>query len=134
MKKDKVKEAVIEQLRKIPIIEVACSKAGIGRTTFYRWKKEDQGFAELIDIALREGLAFVSDMAESQLISAIKDGQMPAIVFWLRNRHEDYKTKVEISGRINQADETLTPEQEATVREALRLAALTTQETKSDDK
>jgi len=64
----------------------------------------------------------VSDMAEAELISAIKNGQLPAIIFWLRNRHEAYKTKVEVNGQIKQSDERLTPEQAAIVEQALRLA------------
>jgi hypothetical protein len=124
MKKNIAKATVIEQLRKTPIVEYACSRAGVGRTTFYRWRKEDKEFAGKADEALREGLSLVTDMAESQLIAAIKAGQLPAIVFWLKHRHADYKTKVEINGQIEQVDEKLTPEQAAIVDRALRLASL----------
>ena len=41
MKKDKVKDAFLEQLRKVPIIQVACEKVGISRNSVYRWKNED---------------------------------------------------------------------------------------------
>lgn len=69
-----LKNEVIEQLRKTPVIEVACKKIGIGRATFYRWKKKDQKFAEKADFALHEGSQLVNDMAESQLITSIKNG------------------------------------------------------------
>ena len=122
MKDDKVKTALIEQLSKTPIVEYACSRTGIGRTTFYRWKKESKEFSDKADEALRLGFERISDMAETKLISAIKDGQLPAITFWLKHRNTAYKTKVEIDGQIKQSDETLTPEQAAIVERALRLA------------
>lgn len=124
MKSNKTKNALIEQLGKTPIVEAACSKIGIGRTTFYRWKKEDKEFAERAEEAICQGLSLISDIAESQLINAIKTGQLTAIIFWLRNHRDTYKTKVEISGQINNQIEALDPEQEALVREALRLASL----------
>ena len=43
-KTEKIKELVLDQLRKSPIVEAACQKAGITRTTFYRWKKDDPDF------------------------------------------------------------------------------------------
>jgi predicted DNA binding protein len=122
MKKQKDKEMLLEQLKKTPIVEIACSKLGIGRTTYYRWRKENAEFATHADEAIRDGILLVSDMAEAELISAIKNGQLPAIIFWLRNRHEAYKTKVEVNGQIKQSDERLTPEQAAIVEQALRLA------------
>lgn len=125
MKSNKTKNDLIEQLGKTPIIEIACSKIGIGRTTFYRWKKEDKEFADRAEEAICQGLSLISDIAESQLINAIKTGQLTAIIFWLRNHRDTYKTKVEISGQFNNQIEALDPEQEALVREALRLASLT---------
>jgi len=115
------KEALIEEIKKRPIIEAACKKIGIGRATFYRWRKADEKFAEQIDYALNEGKALVNDMAESQLISAIRDRNLSAIIFWLRSHHNDYRNKVEINGKLK-TDQEITPEQEETILKALKLS------------
>jgi len=112
---------LIEEIKKRPIIEAACKKIGIGRATFYRWRKADEKFAEQIDYALNEGKALVNDMAESQLISAIRDRNLSAIIFWLRSHHNDYRNKVEINGKLK-TDQEITPEQEETILKALKLS------------
>lgn len=124
MKTDKNKGLLIEQLKKTPIIQVACEKVGIGRATFYRWKNDDQEFATKADEALSEGTYLVNDVAESQLMSAIRDKNLTAIIFWLKHHHPSYATKVEVTARLKADNEILTPEQEALVIKALKLAAL----------
>ncbi len=95
MKKvDRIKQIILDQLRKSPIIEAACQKAEISRMTFYRWKSEDVEFRKAADQALTEGEALVNDISESQLLTAIKNGNLTAIIFWLKNKHSDYKQKV----------------------------------------
>jgi hypothetical protein len=86
----------------------------------YRWRKEDKEFAKKMDEALANGISFVNDMSESQLLSLIKDKNYQALSFWLRHRHDAYKTKVEVSGTITTKDE-LTEEQEQIVRKALSM-------------
>lgn len=100
-RQDNEKALLIEQLRKTPIISVACDKTGVGRTSYYRWREEDKEFATLADKSLAEGILLMNDMAESQLLSAIKDGNMTAIIYWLKHRHSAYSTKIEIEGNIN---------------------------------
>lgn len=124
MKTDRNKELLIEQLKKTPIIQVSCEKVGIGRATFYRWKQEDQDFATRADEALAEGSSLVNDVAESQLMSAIRDKNLTAIIFWLKHHHPSYATKVEVTARLKADNEVLTPEQEALVTKALKLASL----------
>jgi ACT domain-containing protein len=117
------KTAVLEQIKKTPVIQIACERTGISRATFYRWKNKDLVFAKTLDEAIREGVLLVNDVAESQLMAAIRERNMTAIVFWLKHNHPSYKTKVEITARIQDNYE-LTPEQRALVEEALRRAAL----------
>ncbi len=117
-KTEQNKDLLIEQIRKTPIIQVACEKTGIGRATYYRWKKEDELFRDKSDEALAEGIHLINDLAESQLISAIKDKHMTAIIFWLKNRHKDYKTRVEVS-TVKEDDGTLTPDQQELLTIAL---------------
>lgn len=117
------KQDIIKQLKKTPIIEYACKRAGIGRSTFYRWRKSDEIFAEKVEESLIAGNQLVNDMAESQLINAIRSQNMTAIIFWLKHHHKAYATKVELSGKIK-TDDKLTPEQEELVRKALEMASL----------
>jgi hypothetical protein len=127
MKKNgQTKELLLEQLKKTPIIQIACEKLGIARATFYRWKTEDAKFSKRLDEALLEGCLLVNDLAESQLISAVKDRNLTAIMYWLRHHHKDYKNKLELEGSINTIQE-LSSEQKALVRQALKLTGITDQ-------
>jgi len=121
-KQNKKKAELIEQLKKTPIIQIACEKVGVGRATFYRWRKNDPEFATDIEQSLNDGSNLVSDMAESKLISAIKKENLSAIIFWLKSHHPKYRTKLDVNANFRNLDEPLTPEQESLVREALRLA------------
>jgi predicted DNA binding protein len=121
---DKNQELLLDQLKKTPIVQIACEKTGVGRATYYRWRKENEEFASLADEAISEGNYLVNDMAESQLMSAIRDKNLTAIIFWLKHHHANYATKVEVTARLKADNEVLTPEQEALVTKALRLAAL----------
>lgn len=123
-RQSKSKLTIIEQLKKIPIVQVACEKSGIGRATYYRWRLEDEQFSKEADGALTEGSLLVNDMAESQLMSAIRDKNLTAIIFWLKHHHSKYATRVEVTAQLKNMDEKLSPEQEALVTKALQLASL----------
>lgn len=120
----KNQELLLEQLKKTPIVQVACEKVGIGRATYYRWRNENEDFAAQADSSIAEGASLVNDMAESQLMAAIRDKNLTAIIFWLKHHHPHYATKVEVTARLKADNEALTPEQEALVTKALKLAAL----------
>jgi len=121
MKKNKLQNKFFEELRKIPIVQVACEKTGISRNSVYRWKKEDPSFTKEMDRAMSEGVDFVNDMSESQLLTMIKEKNWGPISFWLKHRNDNYKNKVEITTK--EYSEELTPEQEKIVREALELSS-----------
>lgn len=116
---------LLEQLKKTPIIQIACEKTGIGRATYYRWRKDNREFAQLADEALKEGTLLVNDMAESQLLSAVRDQNMTGIIFWLKHHHPTYATKVEITANVKQPEEELTVEQQEAVKKALALTGFT---------
>lgn len=117
----KDKAAVLEQFRKMPILQVALERAGISRSTYYNWRDEDKEFAKDADKAIAEGEALITDMSESQLISLVRDKHFPAVQLWLRHHHPKYAPKLEIEGTINTIQE-LSPEQKELVRKALELA------------
>lgn len=123
MKKNKLQDQFLEELAKVPIVQVACEKTSLSRNSIYRWRKEDKAFAKRMDEALANGVAFVNDMSESQLLSLIKDKSYSAISFWLRHRNDNYKDKIEITTKEEAGE--LTPSQAKVVKQALKLATLT---------
>lgn len=123
-RKSREQAMLLEQLRKMPIVQIACEKAGVSRATYYRWKKEDEIFAKVAEEALSDGTALVSDMAESQLLSQIRDNNLGAIMYWLKHRNPNYNTKLEVTAKIRMQDEALTPEQRALIEKAIELSAL----------
>lgn len=88
---DKQKKILLEQIKKIPIIQLACERTGISRSTFYRWCDDDEKFANEYKDALVNGKQLINDLAESKLISNIHNNNMQAITFWLKHKHSDYK-------------------------------------------
>jgi hypothetical protein len=133
MKKNKFQKQFLDELRKVPIVQVACEKTGLSRNSVYRWRNEDAEFRKAMEEAIAEGEELVNDMSEGQLLTLIKEKNWSAISFWLRKRNPKFKDRLEVE--VAPKQEELTPEQEETVREALRLATaapLTNSLTKED--
>jgi len=128
MKRDRTQELFLEQVRKIPIIQVACEKVGIARSSVYRWRDEDEEFRKEFEKALTDGEAMVNDMGEAQLISLIKEKSWSAISFWLRHRNPKFRERLEVTANFQTPQDELNPEQETVVREALRLGSIVSEE------
>jgi len=118
----KNKQLLLEQFKKNPIIEISCQKISIGRATYYRWRKDDIKFAAQADEALLDARQKINEMAESQLISAMKDGNMTALIFWLKNNDKRYANRLELSAV--KEEQPLTAEQEKAVTKALALGGI----------
>lgn len=118
------KTKLLEELKNTPIVQVACKRSGVSRATYYRWRKEDTSFADEADTALEQSASLINDMAESQLISAIKDKNLTAIIFWLKNHHKTYEMRVAVDAKLRFENPELTPEQTALVQAALENAGL----------
>jgi hypothetical protein len=110
MKSAVIKKKVIEELKKTPVVEVACAKTGIGRTAFYEWKKKDPKFAAAVDAAVYDGRDFISDIAEGQLMNMIKMSDYRSIRLWLKTYRAEYRNRLEIEGTLETVRE-MTPEQ-----------------------
>jgi hypothetical protein len=134
IRQSKLKQTLLDQLKRTPTIELACEKTGVARSSVYRWIKTNKKFAKELDAALIEGRVFISDIAESQIFSLIKDKKFEAIRFWLANNDPRYGNKLEIKGYLNHAVSELTPEQEKFLREALKLALPQNYEPKTQNK
>lgn len=89
------KQALIDELKKMPIIEVACRRTDMGRTTYYRWREEDKEFAKQVDESIKYGKSVINDLAESKVITGIKDDDKAYTIYWLNHNHRTYGNKVE---------------------------------------
>lgn len=72
------------------VISDVCEKTGVGRSTFYEWKKEDEDFAEALAKAEMER----NDEVEDYLFRLIRKGDGPTIRFYLERKNPAYKQKV----------------------------------------
>jgi len=89
--------AQIEQSKKDKFIEAYKSTngnitdsaqiAGIGRGTYYNWLKDDSDFA----LQILDSEANLNDEIRQVLISKAAEGDMTAVIFYLKNRHPDFK-------------------------------------------
>ncbi len=117
----KQKDALLEELAKCPIVQVACERTSIGRATYYKWKADDPEFRRVSNNAVDEGRKFVNDVAESQMIRKIKEGNMTSIIYWLKNNNSRYSEK-----RTEELEPlgVLPPDQAKELVRALRLMGL----------
>ena len=123
MKKNRVQKLFLEQLRKIPIIQVTCEKLDISRVSIHKWRKADPLFDKAVEDALTEGETILNDLGEAQLVSLMKDKHWASIAFWLSHRHPRFKPKLEISGEVTHRERReYTEEEKKLFKEALRLA------------
>ena len=128
----KDKQQVVDQLKFNPIIQIACQKSGVSRATFYRWRSEDEDFKKQTETAIQDGVLLINDLAESQLLAAIKDQNLTAIIFWLKNHHGDYADKIQVNTDRGLIDTNLTPEEEKLVKKALKMAGIINSPLKHD--
>jgi hypothetical protein len=122
-KQESDKEALLIALTEMPIVRVACKKAGVSPATYYRWRS-DIAFAQKADAALSEGFEFISDMSETQLITLAKEKHFPSIKYWLAHHRTQYGYKAR---RVvaDRNETVLTDMQRSLIQEALRAIAPT---------
>lgn len=89
-RQDALKEEFIVLIQKTPIVQIVCERIGIARSTYYRWLKEDSSFSTKVTLSEHEGRVYVNDAIESKLIQKAKDGDMTAIIYYLKNNHPRY--------------------------------------------
>ena len=97
---------------------------GISRASYYRYRAEDEEFAQAADLAIAEGSALVNDLAESQLLTAMRDGNLTAVFYWLNHRHALYAPRLRVDATHRLVEDKIKPEQETMVEQALRLVGL----------
>lgn len=119
MKKDSHSDLFLEEMRKIPIVTVACEKVGISRNTIYKWLKDDPEFKEKFDAASIDGIEHINDLSENQLLQLIKEKKISAIRLWLTNNHQRFSTKSVKNTEV--VDKELSEEQKSTIEQALKM-------------
>jgi hypothetical protein len=86
------KEKLLQYLKDSGNISYACKRAGVSRETYYQWRRS-RLFAEEADTAISYGKEFVNDLAHTQLIQNIQQGDMGAVKFQLASCHPDYQPR-----------------------------------------
>ena len=125
-----MKELLLEQLGKAPIVTAAVRAAGVGRATYYKWHDEDADFARSADSAIAEGRKFVNDIAFSKLMQCIDAGSITAIIFWLKHNHPWFAERIRYEHTHDHehrliGDGILTSEQREQLVQAFRLSGMT---------
>lgn len=90
---DEIRRKFLAELEKSGNVYFACNKAGIHRSTFYRWKKENKKFKRSAEDALRIGRENICDLAEHALLLNVKEKKMDAIKYVLSHHSDIYKPK-----------------------------------------
>ena len=121
-RQEKDKHFLVEALKEMPIVQIACKRAGVSRATYYRWRKEDKDFLRQSEDAMVQGFEFINDMSESQIVTLIKEKKLQAMVIWLKHHHPRYGSKVRSYSPVTQRED-LTPEENSILLEALKLAS-----------
>lgn len=96
----KNKELLLAALeRSLGIVTPACKEVGVSRNTFYEYYKKDPVFKAAVDDINEITLDFV----ENSLLKAIKDGNVPGILFYMKYkaRKRGYTDQVDITSNGN---------------------------------
>lgn len=88
----KKKQQLLTELENSPLIERACKKVGIARSTFYRWSESDLDFKNAAKDAQQLGRNKMNDFVESKLLESISSGSVQAMRFWLIHNAKTYST------------------------------------------
>jgi len=101
-------------------------KRGISRKTFYRWKEKDPKFAEKANEIQEAEKEKMDDYVEGKLFQEIKEGNITAIIFYLKTRNVKYRLKhlLELDGRL-QVESKLNKEEKELLCKALSHARIT---------
>ena len=90
---DKLKNKLLQELEKSGNVYFACLKTNVHRSTYYRWKKENEGFKIKAEQAEHIGRENICDVAEQALMANIKERKMDAIKYLLGHNSPRYKNR-----------------------------------------
>jgi ACT domain-containing protein len=108
LKKEQLLEAMVNTLG---IVSTACLNVGVSRTTYYKYYNEDEQFKGQVDDISNIAI----DFAESKLFDLIKEGNIAAVIFYLKTKGKKRgyieKQEIEIDGNFNLTVEFISPEE-----------------------
>jgi len=80
------KKALLQALEKsLGVVTVACKEAGVGRTSYYEYYRDDEEFRNAVDEISNVAIDFV----ESKLFQQIKEGNPTSTIFYLKTKGKD---------------------------------------------
>lgn len=89
-RQEKQKQEFVEAFKKMPNVLAICQRMGIGRTTYYRWLKEDASFSQQVNEAESQGREHLNDAIELALIQKAKEMNPTAMIYYLKHNHPRY--------------------------------------------
>lgn len=97
-------------------VKLACKRAGVSRTIYYIWRKEDPEFRNETNRIIDEELDYVED----QLRDLIDEHNPYAIGLYLKSRHPKYKPqlKIESHSPAQSYEDQIIEEENARARQA----------------
>lgn len=99
-RQSEMKKELLRIAEEIPIESQICKKAGVGRSTFYKWLSIDKKFADEFRERRRMGYSSVSDKAESNILKKIWEGDIRASIYWLNHHRDAYVPRWDIHGNF----------------------------------
>ncbi len=116
-----LKKHIVDFLGEVPIAKFAYSKAGVPKATYYKWRKTDSAFLSLTDGAITDGKVSINELAKSQIIKKIQQGNITACIFWLKHNDQDFNPRIAIEMKTTQP---LSKEQILEMAQAMRRVGL----------
>ncbi len=98
---ESIRKSFPDVLRKCNgFIAAACESVGINRRNYYNWREKFPEFAEDCDQIIKEKDGDKGDFVESALFRQIEEGNITAIIFYLKTRckNRGYTERTEITG------------------------------------
>lgn len=91
------------------IVAPACRKAGIGRTQFYKWLKEDKAFADAVADIEEVQLDYV----EEKLLQNVEKNDTQSILFYLKTKgkRRGYTERTEVKVELPTLNDNRTEEE-----------------------
>jgi len=89
--KKQIKKKFLELIEQNPIVQIACNKLNVGRSTIYHWLEKDKRFIGAYKKAQKIGNGKICDVGESKLIQNVDRGDQRAIEFLLKHKSSDYR-------------------------------------------
>lgn len=90
-RQEKEKTMLLKALEESPNLGQALARIDKDRSTYYRWRQDDEVFAMAADSAMFIGREKIADLTEVSLISLAREGNVQAIKFYLEHNHLRYK-------------------------------------------